>query len=192
MRALLIATTAALALGVLAGCGNEPARTASDASGQSEQSSQSQKPAPETPSVIAEPTPPASGGKPQDPSGGEPPVTIGPDGPVVPAGVTEVPADQVDVSALPNYFEYGDKVWMFNDGFALQMFAAASSGCSDAEATVVDQSADSVKILVRPLDGPEGGRPDGTACTAVMTPRPVTVTLDTPLRDRTVYLSAGR
>ncbi len=189
MRALLIATTAALALGVLAGCGNEPARTASD---QSDQSSQTQKPPPETPSDIVEPTPPGPGGKPQDPAGGEPPVTIGPDGPVVPAGVTEVPAAQVDASALPNYFEYGDKVWMFNDGFALQMFAAASSGCSESEATVVDQSADSVKILVRPLDGPEGGRPDDGACTAVMTPRPVTVTLDTPLQDRTIYLSAGR
>jgi len=189
MRALLIVTTAALALGVLAGCGDTATQPAAQ---ESTQTTQPTKPAPEPPSDVADPTRPTPGGKPQNPSGGEPPVTIGPDGPVVPAGVTEVPANQVDSSALPNYFEYGAKVWTFDDGFALQLFAAASSGCSDAEATVVDQSADSVKILVRPMDGPQGGQPDDGACTAVMTPRPVTVTLDTPLRDRKIYLSAGR
>lgn len=194
MRALLIAATAALALAVLAGCGNEVAPAAQDQTGESAKPT---KTAPEPPSVIAEPTKPAPeptrpGGKPQNPSGGEPPVTIGPDGPVVPAGVTEVPSAQIDATALPSYFEYSNKVWLFNDGFALQLFAAASSGCSDAEAVLADQSADSVKIMVRPMDGPQGGRPDDGMCTTVMTPRPVVVTLDTPLQDRKIYLSAGR
>lgn len=189
MRALLIAATATLTLVVLAGCGVEVTPAAQD---QTSESAKPTKPAPEPPSVIAEPTKPAPGRKPQNPSGGEPPVTIGPDGPVVPAGVTEVPAAQVDATALPDYFEFGDKVWMFNDGFALQLFAAASSGCSDAEAVLADQSADSVKIMVRPMDSPQGGRPDDGMCTMVMTPRPVVVTLDTPLQDRKIYLSAGR
>jgi hypothetical protein len=192
MRALLIVTTAVLALGVLAGCGNEATPAASDRSGTPTTGTTSEKTAPSTPtpSDVADPTPPA--GKPQQPSGGEPPVTIGPNGPVVPQGVTEVPAAQVDSSALPDYFEYGDKVWSFDDGFSLQLFAAASSGCSDAEAVLADQSADTVKILVRPMDGPLGGRPDDEMCTTVMTPKPVVVTLDTPLRDRTILLSAGR
>jgi hypothetical protein len=119
-------------------------------------------------------------------------VTIGPNGPVVPAGVTEVPPSQVDASALPSYFEFGSKVWSYDGGFALQLFAAASSSCTDAEAVVVDQSADTVKIVVRPLPAPQGGRPDDGVCTMVMTPKPVTVTLDSPLQDRTILLSAGR
>jgi hypothetical protein len=191
MRAFLIATTAVLSLGVLTACGDQPTRTASDQAGQTSSSEQPSKTAPEPPSVIAEPTGPDAG-KPQNPSNGEPPVTIGPDGPVVPAGVSEVPPSQIDAAALPNYFEYGNKVWAFDGGFSLQLFAAASSSCTGVEAKVVDQSADTVKILVRPLDSPQGGRPDDGACAMVMTPTPVTVTLDTPLQDRKILLSAGR
>jgi hypothetical protein len=198
MRAYLIATTAVLAAVALAGCGNQPTSTsAGQATSQTSETSETRPP--ESPSDVATPVPPSTeieptppGGKPQNPSGGQPPVTIGPDGPVVPAGVTEVPASQVDASALPSYFEYGNKVWLFNDGFALQLFAAASSSCTDAEAVVVDQAADSVKIVVRPMAQPQGGRPDDGICATVMTPRPVTVTLDTPLRDRMILLSAGR
>jgi hypothetical protein len=191
MRAFLITTTAVLAVGVLAGCGATP--DASNAAGQTSSTTSSDQPsktAPEPPSDIVEPTPPA--GKPQNPSSGEPPVTLGPDGPVVPDGVTEVPAAQVDASALPTYFEYGTKVWQYNGGFSLQMFASASTSCSGVEARVVDQSSDTVKILVQPLDQPQGGDPDGGVCSMVMTPRPVTVTLDTPLQDRKIVLSGGR
>ncbi|HEX6351836.1 hypothetical protein [Actinophytocola sp.] len=190
MRALLIAATAGVLLGALVACGQAatPAGT-----GQAGQSSQSEVPSTtvEPPSAIVEPTPPASG-KPQNPSSGEPPVSIGPDGPVVPPGVTEVPASQIEASALPSYFEYGNKVWMYDGGFSLQLFAAASSSCTDAEAVVVDQSADSVKIIVRPLDQPQGGRPDDGACAMVMTPKAVHIALDTPLQDRLIVLSAGR
>lgn len=193
MKAFLTATSAVLALGVLAACGNQ-APAASDQGRQSSQTGQTAtptKPAPVPPSDVVEPTPPASG-KPQNPSGGQPPVTIGPNGPVVPAGVTEVPASQVDASALPSFVKYGNRVWAFDGGFALQFFASASSACTGVEARVVDQSPDSVKILVQPMDAPQGGRPDDQPCAMVMTPQAVTVTLDTPLQDRKVVLSAGR
>lgn len=194
MRALLTTAAAALTLGVLAGCGDASTPAASDqtttTTTTSERPPKTEPEAP-TPSDVATPEPPAAG-KPQNPTGGEAPVTIGPNGPVVPAGVTEVPASQVDASALPTYVEYGNKVWQFEDGFSLQLFASASSSCTGAEAVVVDQTADAVKIVVRPLDQPQGGRPDDGICTMVMTPVPVTVTLDQPLRDRKVLLSAGR
>jgi hypothetical protein len=192
MRAFLIATTAVLAVGALAACGNQTP-TASDAAGQTSQTSSSEQPsktAPEPPSDVAGATPPA--GKPQNPSSGEPPVSLGPDGPVVPDGVTEVPAAQVDATAVPTYFEYGNKVWQYDGGFSLQMFASASTSCAGVEARVVDQSSDTVKILVQPLDQPQGGSPDGGVCTQVMTPKAVTVTLDTPLQDRKIVLSGGR
>ncbi len=184
-------TGTALVLGVLAGCGEQvsPAGSEGGATSTGVSAGTSAK-APPTASDVATPQPPA--GKPQNPSGGEPPVSIGPNGPVVPAGVTEVPAKQVDASALPAFFEYGNKVWVYDGGFALQLFAAASSSCTDAEAVVVDQSADSVKIMVRPLAQPQGGRPDDGACAMVMTPKPVTVTLDSPLQNRKVLLTAGR
>jgi len=192
MKAFLIATTAVAALGVLAACGNQTTPAASDQAGQTSQATERpSKTEPEPPSQIAEPTPPA-GEKPRNPSSGEPPVTIGPDGPVVPDGVTEVPASQVDTSALPVFVEFGNKVWMYDGGFALQFFASASSSCSGAEAAVVNQSPDTVEIVVRPLDTPQGGSPDAGACAMVMTPMPVTVTLDSPLQDRKVLLSAGR
>jgi hypothetical protein len=193
MRAFLIATTVVLAVGVLAACGDQTTTGASDAAGQASQTSPSERPsktAPEPPSDVVEPAPPA--GKPQNPSSGEPPVSLGPDGPVVPDGVTEVPAAQVDATAVPTYFEYGNKVWEYDGGFSLQMFAAASTSCAGVEARVVDQSSDTVKILVQPLDQPQGGSPDGGVCSMVMTPRPVTVTLDSPLQDRKIVLSGGR
>jgi hypothetical protein len=189
MRAFVVAVGAVLALGVLAACGSQA--TPSGTAGQTSRSEQSTKVPPDTPSEVAEPTPPA-GEKPRDPASGPAPVTIGPDGPVVPEGVTEVPPSQVDASALPTFGEYGNKVWAYNSGFSLQFFASASSSCTGVQATVVDQSSDSVKIFVRPLDSPQGGRPDDGACAMVMTPKPVTVTLDQPLRERKIVLSAGR
>lgn len=186
----------AVALGVLAGCGQR-AEPAADSQNASTASSATGKPAPDTPtlseppSTVVEPTPPA-GGKPQNPSGGEPPVTVGPDGPVVPAGVTEVPAAQIDATAVPKYDDYSHRVWAFDNGLSLQMFAMASSSCTDVEAVLVDQSPDAIKVMLRPMDGPQGGRPDDQMCATVLTPRPVVVALDTPLKDRKIYLAEGR
>ena len=191
MRALL-AVAAAAALVVLSGCGAEEPVSL----GNAPVTERVTPPPSKTPPPAPTPTdivPPTEAGKPLNPGGaGEPPVTIGPSGPVVPAGVTELPATQVDASALPNYFEYGNRVWSYQGGLSLQMFAAASSSCSGVEALVVDQSADAVKITVWPMDGPQGGRPDDGACAMVMTPTPVTVTLDSPLKDRKVLLGPGR
>ena len=45
-------------------------------------------------------------------------------------------------------------------------------------------------IVVRPIASPQGGRPDDGVCSMVMTPVPVAVTLDTPLQDRRIVLTA--
>lgn len=197
MRALVTVVGAAVALGVLAGCGQRPEQAAdSPGSTAPTTSSASGKPAPDTPTpsdlptTVVEPTP--GNGKPQNPSGGEPPVTIGPDGPVVPAGVTEVPAAQIDASAVPKYVDYAHRVWAFDNGMSLQLFAMASSSCTAVEAVLVDQAPDAVKVMLRPMDNPQGGRPDDQMCATVMTPYPVVVTLDTPLQDRKIYLAEGR
>ncbi|MPZ82834.1 MAG: hypothetical protein GEV28_21515 [Actinophytocola sp.] len=191
MRALFIATLAAAAVVGLAGCGQDAA-PAGDSAGAAPDTASSTATSTELPSL-----PPVS--KPQDPPAPkptegtpEPPVSVSPSGVVVPEGVRQVPAGQVDASALPVYYEHRGEVWVFDDDYSLQMFAAASSGCTDAEAVVVDQSASEVRIMLRPLDQPQGGRPDGTVCTAVMTPRPVTVRLDAPLGDRKIFLAGGR
>lgn len=185
MRALLIATAAAGLL-ALAGCGQEAAPTGSPRSDPASQTKTE-----EPPTVVA--TPEAPGGKPQDPGATPtPPVSLSPDGPVVPEGVALVPAEQVDSSALPEYYEQRGQVWVYDDGFSLQMFAAASSSCGDAEAMVVDQTASEVRIVLRPMDQPMGGPADGEACAMVMQPKPVTVTLDSPLQDRKIFLASGR
>jgi hypothetical protein len=184
MRALFIATLAAAAVAGLAGCSYDAGSVESSVS------------APPPSDVTSLP----SAGKPQDPSAPKPPggatpsapVSISPTGVVVPEGVRQVPAAQVDSSALPVYYEHRGEVWQFDDGRSLQVFAAASSACTDAEAVVVDQTQDGVRIMLRPLPRPAGGRPDGGACAAVVTPRPIVVTLAEPLGDRTVYLGMGR
>jgi hypothetical protein len=181
MRALLISTAVA-GLVLLAGCG-QAVPTGSSAPTQTE----------ESPSVIATPVPP--GGKPQDPGATpEPPVSKAPTGTgvVVPPGVTQLPPEQVDASALPMDYDERGLVWVFDDGFSLQMFAMATSGCGGVEARVVDQTATEVRIALGAMDQPQGGPADGTACTTALTPKPVTVTLDAPLQDRKVFLATGR
>jgi hypothetical protein len=196
MRALLTTATAALALGVLAGCGDASTPAASDQSTTTTTTSAAppSKTPPETPTPtdVVPPQQP-SAGKPQDPTGGQPQITVDQGKVVVPPGLTQVPAAQVDASAVPDYYgEHRGKVWLHADGFTLETIAYASTGCTGAEAVVVDQAADAVKIILRPLDQPLGGKPDDSICATVMTPLPVTVTLDQPLQDRKVLLSAGR
>ncbi|HWM05169.1 MAG TPA: hypothetical protein VNP92_22750 [Actinophytocola sp.] len=185
MRALLFATLAAAAVIGLAGCGQDAAAPASDTSTNTTGTETT-----ETLPPVSKPTKPA---EPEPPRGTpKPPVSQGPTGLVVPDGVTQVPAAQVDSSAVPVYSEHSGQVWMFDDGHSLQLFATATSSCTDAEAVVVDQSDAEVRIMLRPLPSPPGGLPDGGACGAVMTPKPVVVTLDAPLGDRMIYLAGGR
>jgi hypothetical protein len=134
-------------------------------------------------STIIEPTPPAQP---------TPPVSMSPTGPVVPPGVEQVPAAQVDASAVPEYYEHRGLVWLFDGGRSLQLFATATSGCGDAAARITTQSSTEVRIVLEPLPQPQGGHPDEPACTTVLTPRPVIATLDAPLGDRRIVLSASR
>ncbi|HEY7595020.1 MAG TPA: hypothetical protein VH969_17845 [Actinophytocola sp.] len=194
MRALRIAAVVLAAAAGLTACGQD-AGTASGSAPATSSSAASTSPASVEPPSASSTKPPA----PASPPSGQPgqpaaPISLSPTGDVVVAdGVTQVPAAQIDAGALPTYYEHHGDVWVYDDGYSLAMFAAASSGCSDAEAVVVDQSADGVKITMRPLDQQPGDRPDnGGACSAVMTPRPVAVKLDQPLGDRTIYLGIGR
>lgn len=196
MRALLTTATAALTLCVLAGCGDASTPAASDQNSTTTTSSSAAPPsktppATPTPSDVATPVPPA--GKPQNPTSGEPLLKIEGGEVVVPPGVTELPASQVDASAVPRYEdEFSRKAWLHEDGFTVEVIGYASSGCTGVEARVVDQTPDAVKIILSPLDQPPGGKPDDSMCSTVMTPRPVAVTLDQPLADRKVMLSSGR
>lgn len=181
---------AATAVAALAGCGpeNTAARPVDPTSVTPTPTS--------TPTSTPTQTPTSpTGESPRPPASATPsaPLSVDPSGVVVPEpGVTRVPAGQVDAGALPEYYDHRGEVWVFDDGYALAMFAAASSGCTGAEAVVVDQSATEVAVTLRPLTSRPGGRPGGGACTAVITPRPVSVTLREPLGDRTVRIAVGR
>jgi hypothetical protein len=180
MRARLFVAAAVVAVG-LAGCAPEsaPARDQPDDTTSTTASTT-------TPTRESEPPPTATPSAPTSPSrpGGD-----------VPVGAARVPAGQVDAAELPSYYAHRGEVWVFDHDRSLRMFAMASSGCTDAEAVVSDQSASEVRITLRALPQPPGNRPggpDGGVCTQVLTPRPVTVTLAEPLGDRTIHLSAGR
>jgi hypothetical protein len=178
MRARLFVAAAVAAVG-LAGCAPEAT------------------PARDQPDGTASATPPPPPTRESEPPTTTPsaPTSASPSGGDVPVGAARVPAGQVDASALPGYYAHRGEVWVFDQDRSLRMFAMASSGCTDAEAAVSDQSVSEVRITLRALPQPPGnrpGRPDGGVCTQVLTPRPVTVTLAEPLGDRTIHLSAGR
>lgn len=169
---LLTALTAALALSVGA-CGATTQTGSSSAS-------------PDTTATLpVEPTSSAPADPGTTPSA---PVTLGPSGAVVPPGVDLVPAGQVDASALPEYVQPRD-VYSFDGGRSLQVFGMAADPCAGIEADLVDQSADAVKIVLRPMMAPQGGT---DVCTQVITAKPATVALTEPLGQRTVYLAEAR
>lgn len=127
----------------------------------------------------------------QPPASPSPPVTVGPSGTVLPPGVTQVPKDQVDAGALPEWYQIRD-VWMFDGGRSLQMYAMANNGCAGVEAKIVDQSDAAVRIVLSSMLVPQGGSPDGQMCTQALEAKPVVVHLEAPLGDRTVVLAEGR
>jgi hypothetical protein len=119
-----------------------------------------------------------------------PPVTMGPNGPVVPGGVEALPPSQLDSKNLPDYYTERH-VWVFNAGRSLQLFAVARNGCSGVEANPTQQSATDVTIAIRPLDQPMGEHPDGNPmCTQALTLKSVVVQLAEPLGTRRVHLVA--
>ncbi|WP_460405703.1 hypothetical protein [Actinophytocola sediminis] len=178
MRGLLIAVSTAAALGGLTGCGQ-----AADSGAGPAQDPTVTEPTTTEPSVIAPADPTEA------PATPTPPVSLAPDGPVVPPGVTQVPSAQVDATGVSELNEYRGLVWLYDDGRSLQMVAMATSGCGGVEARITGQTPTEVRIELGPQAQPQGGDPDGQMCTSVLTPRPVAVTLDGPLGDRTVHLS---
>jgi hypothetical protein len=182
MRARLFVAAAIAAVG-LAGCTQDAAPSGEQPAGS------------ETSETVSSTTPESTPPAPESPAPSGTPDPSGSPGADVPAGATRVPVGQVDADELPSYYAHRGEVWVFGGGRSLRMFAMASSGCTDAEAVVSDQSASEVRITLRALPQPPGNRPggpDGGVCTQVLTPRPVTVTLAEPLGDRTIHLSAGR
>ncbi len=167
MRTLLITTLAAAGLLSLAACGPEPTPNG----------------APDQVTTTVD-TSPKSGEPPEPPVSRTERTNV-----AVPAGVTQVPAAQVDASAVPEYYDYRGQVWVFDDGYSLQAFAMATSGCGGVEAELVDQSATEVRITMGPQAEPKDGSSDDRVCTEVETPRPVTVALDAPLGDRKIFLA---
>jgi hypothetical protein len=97
----------------------------------------------------------------------------------------------VDTSGLPNYYTER-KVWTLNGGRTLQLSAMARDACVGVTAMVVEQNDKLVHVVIKPMDVPQGGNPDGpSVCAQVLTPRIVTVDLKAPLGNRMVVVSEG-
>jgi len=155
MRAHRVITGAALLLIAVAGCGQAGNQTAPVG-----------QPVPTAPSS----TDPSTPGSP-DPS--TPPPTSGmPQGAAVP-----VPDSQVDTGALPNYYKER-KVWILNGGRTLQLSAMAQDACTGVTAIVTEQNQTEVRVMIKPMDVPQGGSPDGPP-----------VDLKVPLGDRKVIVT---
>lgn len=122
-----------------------------------------------------------------------PPIDVAPPAePTVPTGATLLPTSQVDASGLPTY--YADRnVWSVNDGRTLMLSAMARTACAGVQARVVEQSENTVRINISPMDTPQGGPADGTGgpgmCAQVLTPKTLTVDLKVPLGKRKVVLT---
>jgi hypothetical protein len=108
-----------------------------------------------------------------------------------PQGGTALPKAQVDTSALPTHY-LERTVWSLNGGRTLVLYGMARTGCSGVSGRVVEQNADSVRIVLSPMNTAQGGPADGGGiCTQVITPRPVTVGLTDPIGNRKVIVSEG-
>lgn len=116
------------------------------------------------------------------------PVGTGPTGAEGPPGARLLPAGQVDTSALPPYYTERN-VWAFDNDRSLQMLVMARDACAGVEATVTEQSPSAVTVVLRALDAPQGGPPDGQICAQVLLPKPATVRLAEPIGTRQVRLS---
>lgn len=121
----------------------------------------------ESPSIVVPPTGVAT---PPTPEPGPPP------------GGTVLPKDQVD-TGLPD-----TSVAVTPDGRTLTLTVMARDACSGVEATVTEETATAVKVLLTPMQAPQGGRPD-QICAQVLTPRQVTVQLKEPLANRKVLIT---
>jgi hypothetical protein len=169
MRAFPVVTGAIVLLLVLGGCG-KAADQSSPAAGQ---------PGPTSP-TTSQPTGSSTPGSTPAPPTTQLPEQTGP-----------LPSAQVDTSALPSYYKER-KVWTINGGRTLQLSAMARDACAGVTAKVVEQNQTEVRVVISPMDMPQGGSPDGPPiCAQVLTPRIVTVDLKVPLGNRKVIVSEG-
>ncbi len=169
MRAFPVVTGALLLSIVLGACGQA-----------ADQGSPAAQPGPTSPGTPASPSTPPSPG-PSTPGSTPTPTGSQPQG-------APLPSSQVDTSALPSYYRER-KVWTINGGRTLQLSAMARDACAGVTAKVVEQNQTEVRVVISPMDVPQGGNPDGPICAQVLTPRIVTVDLKVPLGDRKVFVS---
>ncbi|GAA1311001.1 hypothetical protein [Saccharothrix xinjiangensis] len=102
----------------------------------------------------------------------------------LPGGETPVPTARVDGGTLPDTYER--QVSTSADGRTLRVVGLAG-GCKTADAEVVAQSADQVRITLVTTYYPPA---EGAVCTQELRDVPLNVTLDAPLGDRTVVLES--
>lgn len=171
MKTSLFTAGAALALLALTACGQQPEQAGAGSSS--------------TPAnTTAQPTttPSATPGTSVPPTGA-------PTGTAVPPNFKELPPAQVDSKSLPE--EYTERrVWASPDGKTLQLIGLARDSCGGVEGEVLEFSASTVRIGLRPMAQPQGG-PENQACAMVITPRPVVVPLREALGNRTVVVIEG-
>jgi hypothetical protein len=100
---------------------------------------------------------------------------------VVPEGTTEVPAKQIDASALPA--DYPRDVTTGNGGTVLSI-RAQEGGCGRVSAAVVEQAAQRVVVNLK-----ETKAQTNQMCTMDIRTPVISATLDAPLAARTLVLT---
>ncbi|WP_447006469.1 hypothetical protein ACRAKI_08320 [Saccharothrix isguenensis] len=172
----------ALAVLVLAGCSttSTPSGTSPSSTTASASDSSATSPAESTSGSTSGSTtlsPPSGETQPDQP----PPRTSAAP---LPGGPTEVQAERIDGSTLPDHYE--QKAWTSEDGRTVQVVGVAG-GCKTASAEVTAQSGDQVLItLVTTYYAP----PEGSLCTQELRDVPLNVTLDAPLGSRRLVLES--
>ncbi|GGM54751.1 hypothetical protein GCM10012275_27350 [Longimycelium tulufanense] len=99
-----------------------------------------------------------------------------------PEGGNEVPKGQVDVSALPE--DYPRLVWLQGDDRTVGVHGQ-EGGCGKVSAAVTEQSAEKVRLHLTEKVPANSG-----PCTMDLRYPSLTVSLDQPLGDRTVVVTA--
>ncbi|MBC6447645.1 hypothetical protein [Actinokineospora xionganensis] len=172
MKTSLFTAGAALALLALTACGQQP-----------EQAGAGPSSTPASTTTQPTTTPSATPGTSVPPTA---PPTGAPTGTAVPPDFKELPPGQVESKSLPEVYTER-RVWASPDGKTLQLVGMARDSCGGVEGEVLEFSASTVRIGLRPMAQPQGG-PEGQACAMVVTPRPVLVPLREALGNRTVVV----
>jgi hypothetical protein len=176
MRALRVVAGAAILLGTITACGSDDSAPSAG------------QPPTTSPSSTPSSTPTSGQGSPPASSAALPPPG-GSTATGLPPGATPVPKTQVDTSGLADT-GVPTEVAMTADGRILTLTVMARDACTGLEATITEETAEHVKVLVTPMLLPQGGPPD-QVCAQVLTPRQVTVALKEPLGSRQLFVTEG-